>query len=108
MSRTRYKIEITYDDHYGNLEFDTYRDGWSHQTLYMCENNSSDYITVVDENGDYANLIGPDEYIELLCKAITSRDCLKENTITHELGSKVVITPISYNDYPEKVKEILK
>ena len=93
MSKQYFKYDITYDT---NLGFD------ETETLYVLENNSTDYRVVVDENGEYPKPYGTDWYCDALSVVLFI------GTSVEELSYKVNMKEIGWKDLPEKLQNIFK
>ena len=91
MSKQYFRVIITYDT---NLGFDETK------TLYVLENNSTDYRVVVDENGEYPKPCGTDWYCDALSVVISI------GVSVETVNYKVDMQEISWKDLPEKLQNI--
>ena len=94
MSKTRYKIHIKYDSNAGYME---------ETDIYRIYNNSTDYQTFLEEDGDYVYLMGTDSFIEYLSEAI---DTYEEGEYFNSIGEGFSIEEIAWLDLPEKIREL--
>lgn len=93
MSKQYFKYDITYDT---NLGFDETK------TLYVLENNSTDYRIVVDENGVCPKPYGTDWY----CDAMSV--VLNIGGDVDNLSYKVKKQEIGWKNLPDKLQTILQ
>lgn len=93
MSKQYFKATITYDT---NLGFD------ETETLYIIENNSTDYRVVVNENGEYPKPYGTDWYCDALSVVLNlGRNANGQNY-------NVIIEEIEWKNLPNKLQTILQ
>lgn len=107
MSKLRFKIEVVFDDNCGNY-YSKENDGYSHRTIYVCNNVSTDYTYFIKEDGTVFILDGPDNFVELFMNAFNSRNC-DSNIIVYmdndnKDGERAIVSPICFDDYPDKIK----
>lgn len=65
MSKHYYKAEIRYDNNMGSSD---------EETLYILEDNTSDYMSVCTKDGQPVTLDGTDSYIEMLQHVLDLED----------------------------------
>lgn len=89
MSRQRFKAILTYDSNCGPTE---------QETIYIIENNSTDYRYVFNEHGDFIECIGTDSYCDALSCALS---------LTNGKGNdwECKLEEISWSQLPNKIKE---
>jgi hypothetical protein len=71
------------------------------QTLYIRENNSTDYMHIVDEKGKEVECRGTDSYCNMLAHALMLEDY-------DSPGESCKIEEIGFGKLPENIQKILK
>lgn len=92
MGKTIYKIEFEYDDNCGNNH-----QPLSNFTCYEVVCRSTDYVSVIDQHGNYVELNGSDSFIENLTY------CLNNPPFNKTVGS-FKMSKEEINRLPEFVK----
>ena len=91
MSNQYFKIVISYDNNLGSTDS---------EILYAHENNTSDYMKIVTENGENPSMCGTDSYMKCL-----SHVCNLEE-VDSEYFEKVTIEEMAFSKLPNNIQKL--